>query len=230
MSVQLSLYEELFLLNIHRKGVISLSDRSFSAALLADLIFRGHVTLDTKSRTFGRTKDVIRVIRGDNTGDALLDEFLHLIAKKNDAKEVSRWIREFARKSGGKNRIGERLISRGIVRKEKRHLLSKTHYYAMDERVSTEIAGRVRSCVANGGGGDGKVLVLMAILMDGDELGKSIGEKLHSKDRKRVKAICESDSVAKAIMKALKQLKAEDRAAVSSAVSAGGAVSSGGAC
>jgi len=159
----LSLAGELLLLALDdEKGVII--DRApvkygFIGAILMDLALMNKIDTDLEN---------LMVVDASPTGDDILDEILTKIAQSSTIKTVAYWIITLSQYSRNiEERLLDRLIQKGILRKEEHKILwvfARRRYPIQDDKEEKEVKTRIREVVLSDMIPDPRDVVLISLI------------------------------------------------------------------
>ncbi len=204
----LKLMEEVILLALDdRKGVFIGAASgtvlfTVGAAVMMDLTLSGRAEITGRKVTL---KDP------QSTSDDILDDALALLRKWNKPRNLRDAI---GRTANGvrklKKRLLERLVERGILRKERRSFLFLPYsvYPTADEYPETLVRQRVRGIVLEGHAAEARDEVLIA-LMDAGGLTNAVFDKSERKGAKaRLKEIAKNSQAGKAVKELIDMMHA----------------------
>src|SRR5262245_1162990 len=147
MHASLWLYEELFLLTVNQeRGTIPMAASSYVliGAALMDLVLENRIRIEKK----GPSNRIV-MARTSLTGEPLLDECLERI-RKSKPRSLQFWVRALGRLPNLTHGTAERLVRRGIVRREVQPFLfffTRRVYPIVNRRKRTELVERLRTSV-----------------------------------------------------------------------------------
>jgi Golgi phosphoprotein 3 len=158
----LTLFEELYLLALNEeKGNFIQSTRemlpfAFSGALLDELALRKKIILNSKSR--------IEVADNSPTGEEVLDKALREIQAVDKTKKPVYWVSHFTEpQKKTRERLGERLASRGILSQEdNRFYRISSGEQAVPSKY--EMKQTLRSLIFMNGADESRALALLTLL------------------------------------------------------------------
>lgn len=140
--------EEIYLLALDdQQGVIkplpvSALDYALAGALLMDLALLDRIDTDLKD---------LRVENVEPTGDPLLDDTLRELQSEPQTHPTAYWLKRLADQSKRiQERVLERLVAKGILRRENRRILwvfEVRRYPLMDNREVKEVRARLRDLI-----------------------------------------------------------------------------------
>jgi hypothetical protein len=218
----MSLTEDLVLLLLSpdtgRAVVDSTSfDRAIGGALLLDLATRERITADGDG-----AKARLTVADATPVGDPLLDAALARLDKPVKAQKA---VERLAR--GTRTLALERLVERGLVRRERSRLLGVlpvTIWPPVDAGPRAELRGRVAAVLLDGAQPDQHLTMLIS-LVHAVKAEHKIVDGARRKLRARAAEVTEGEWVGKAVRKAIQAVEAGVAAALAGAAAAAGSSS-----
>lgn len=218
-----SLLEELLLIAYSDQGTLVTSvaavDCGLAGAVLMELMLAGRLTL---------TKRAVTVVSDEPTGDPLLDEALTRIRTSRPAAP-RKWVQVL--RGGLQDRVLERLVARGVLRREKRRVLlifPQTRYPSVtgaEPALETDARQRLRAMVTGEGPADPRTAALGA-LVQAVKLDRRVFPDLSHRERKhRLTAAVASGWPDRTIQQAIKDLQ-DELAIMAAVVASSAAVSS----
>jgi anti-anti-sigma factor len=158
----LSFIEEVYLLALDdQRGVIKptllpILDCALAGALLMELALCGRVDTDATG---------LRVISGEPTGDALLDDALRELQRQPEPQPTSYWVEKLTDTARHlQDQALTRLLAKGILKQEDRRLLwvfAVRCYPVMDDREVKEVRTRLRELIQSDDLPDPRDVVLL---------------------------------------------------------------------
>jgi hypothetical protein len=212
----LTLAEELLLLVYNDEGTAELSNPALSHGLggsvLLDLTLAGRVDVADKKVT---------VTDPTPTGEPLLDEALQRIGESKKPRSPKDWINRLG--SGLDDRVLDRLVTAGILRRERDKVLwvfPRTRYpapHGVQPPVETDLRQRLTAAVT----GDGPVeprLAALCGLLRAVGLDKKVFKDLpRDRVKERLARIAEGDWASAATKRAIEEAQAAMMVAISTA-------------
>lgn len=215
-TAELTIYEELFLLAIHKHhGRARLPAAAVGSSILAELALRGHVAFLRRDNPMVGEYYVVKAIKDEPTGDVFLDECFDLIHEEDGVveKRLHVWANEFGCESNGVEKkklfIASTLVGKGIVAEENGRddmmrkcwgmwRSKKRRWKVLDVTSVHAIGNRIRSAVLHGSDDDRtKVLTtLIWIFKLAGELFEFSGSKVPSA---KVRERCDASSFGRAL-------------------------------
>lgn len=202
-----SLLEELLLIAYSDQGSLKASagvvDYGLAGAVLMELMLAGRLTL---------TKRAVTVVSDEPTGDPLLDEALTRI-RTSRRTSPRKWV--LTLRHGLRKRVLERLVARGVLRREKRRVLlvlPQIRYPSatgMTPAPEIDARQRLRAIVAGTGPVDPRTAALGA-LVQATGLDREVFPDLPDRERKhRLATVVASGWPDQAVQQAIKDLQNE---------------------
>lgn len=212
----LSLPEEIMLLALHDEkgttGLESMYQYAIGGAVLAELVMRGRVRLDTSK------KKLVHLVNAKPLGDPLLDDCLTKMSVARKSAGAQTWVSRFAGVKNLKHHLAERLCDHGILRADREKIMllfSRRIYPEIDPAPERNLIERLRQAIfSEGGNVDPRTVVLVA-LADSASLLNKIFDKKELKGRKdRIARIVEGEAMAEATKEAIEAVQAAVMVAV----------------
>lgn len=210
-TAPLHLYEEVLLLALRNdKGTVAASvmyQHALGGAILAELIFDGHVRIATEGRS-----SYAEVIRSARVGDPLLAECLNRIATAKRRAKLETWIERFGNTSGLRHRVAGQLVDKGVLREdEKRMLLLFTRriYPELDPTHERRIVQRLEQAIySDTVTVDPRTTVLVALAHHANLLKLNL-DRARLKTRKdRIRAVIAGNAIGSAAKQAIEAAQA----------------------
>jgi hypothetical protein len=215
MHAGLWLYEELFLLALNpERGAIPLTaplEHVIIGAALTDLLLDDRIRIEKK----GRSNRVV-VFRTSLTGEPILDECLERIRKSQRTKSVQTWVATLAGLKNLTHGTAERLVRRGIVRREEQPFLvffTRRIYPIVNGAKRAELVEHLRTCVRTEGEPPARAAALLALLKYAGLLATLFDSAERRTHRTRIKQIAKSHPMVGAVDDALAAVHAVAAAA-----------------
>ena len=162
----LILAEELFILALDpEKGnipgsLVAQLQYGVSGALLAELALMGKIGVDDKKK--------LELLDCSLCGDELLDRTLTKIVKSDRLRKMTHWVKLFGSNSKKTYKeLGERLVEKGILKKEPRKYLWVIPSEAFPEKDASAkylIKNKLRAVVLTGKKPEADVLALLSLV------------------------------------------------------------------
>ena len=190
---------------------------ALGGALLVELALAGAVEVEERTGAW-RTAKVLAV-EGAAPGDPLLHDAYETVAQKpRTAQDLVDRLGK-----GAKDQLAERLVGRGILRRDETRVLGlfpRTRWPAVDSTHEDEVRRALTATLVQGAEPDQRTGALVALLSALDKAHRVVDhEGLPSREvRRRAKQLADGDWAAKAV-----------RDAISASTAAIGAVAAGGA-
>ena len=133
-----------------------------AGALLSDLALAGRVDTDPEKLT---------VINDEATGDALLDDALRQIAEEKTPQTTAHWLTVLSRDARRIQEAAiERLVERGVLRREERKLLwviAERRYPTVDNHERIEVLTRLAKLILGDALPEPRDAILISLLTGG---------------------------------------------------------------
>ena len=158
-----SLVEEILLLSLDDASgsFLKLPEYSLelatSGAVLMDLALRDRIDADLER---------LMVVRDEPTGEPVLDAVLREIARAPDAHDLRGWLLQLAWVRFVRERALERLVERGILRREDKRLLwvfGSRRYPVVDDQEQREAKLRILEILRGGAIPDPRDVILISL-------------------------------------------------------------------
>jgi hypothetical protein len=219
----LNLGEELMLLALHDKKGTVLSSASMSlkyglsGAVLMELVLRGKLRADKKN---------LVIVDAALTGDDILDEALTKIKQSKRDRNIKYWVGKLSRGiKDFKGRLLDRLIGKGILRKEKRRILGaipSRRYPMKDTKAEQEVRNRIRAVILGGANLDPRIVMLISLVRACGLVNEIFSREERKLAGKRLKEITKKELIGKVVS----DMVAEIMAAIVACIVASTAASS----
>jgi hypothetical protein len=222
-TMESTVTRQFVMLALHpEKGRVTIQDPHFRYSLIGayfmDLLKNGEISMTNKRLTSSFLRN----------GDQLHDRVADIIERSSRPKRFSYWIRRFSQKSRLIfNETVNSLISRGILRHEKRYFLNLipyNRYYFIDVRSRNEIIEGLRGVLLYGREATGDQMMLIALLKASSAHSIIARQK---EERKILKKKCTDILQKDELSSEMNKVIIEVRAAIASSVSISLAASSG---
>ena len=159
----LSFAEELLLLALDdEKGTIidkTSIKYGLVGALLMDLALANKIDTDLEN---------LMTVDTSPTGDDILDDVLAQIAQSDKTRTTAYWLVRLSEGSSTiKERVLDRLIQKGILRREEQKILwvfARRRYPVMDDKEEKEVKTRIREVVLSDSIPDSRDVVLISLI------------------------------------------------------------------
>jgi hypothetical protein len=209
MDTKLSLAEELLLLALNEeKGTVLMAGATglpygLAGAMLIELTEAGLVRVEGK--------EVIAAAAG-SARDELLDEALAVIRASKRTRSLGHWVGKIGR-SGGKikGRLLDRLVAKGILRREEHRLLlifPTTRYPETDPTPEYRIRERIRAAVRGFTPPDEHTAALISLVHACDLTGVIFEKGERREAKKRAKEITLGQPIGSAVARTVEAVKA----------------------
>jgi Golgi phosphoprotein 3 len=197
--LMLKLSEELLLLALRDKKGTLVS--SASTALKFGLA--GAVLMElTLQRRLSIAEDKFTVSDPTPTGDDILDEALAKIKASQKSRKAKHWVSKLAGIKKMKERLLDRLVNEGILRREEHRILrviSTKRYPTAYSGPEMKLRGRIRSVVLDGKTPDERTVIIISLLSACKLVNEVFVKEERKEANKRIKEICKGEAVGKAV-------------------------------
>ncbi len=195
----LNLPEELLLLALRdKKGTIVTSASTalgygLAGAVLMELTLEGRLVIE---------KGKFKLIDTTPIGDDILDDALSKIKSSRKNRKPAYWVSKLSGIKKLKDRLLERLVHKGILRREEHRILRvipSKRYPTVYAEPEKKLRDRIRAAILNGVEPDEHTTIVIS-LVSACNLVNEIFEKDERKAaRKRMKEIIEGEPIGKAV-------------------------------
>jgi hypothetical protein len=218
--MKLNLAEELLLLGMQdEKGTVVLSAGTalpygLGGALLMELMLEDRLDL---------ADEKVIVIDPSLTGDDVLDEALANIQQSKRNRKSRYWVERFCGVVDPQDRLLERLVTKGILRREEHRILwvIPTQRYPTDEEEpELEVRARVRAAVRADDPPDTRTTLLLSLVDACDLVGEIWSKGERKPARKRIKELVAGEPIGKAVSDTVAMILAAVIAASTAATAA----------
>jgi Golgi phosphoprotein 3 len=222
----LKLSEELLLLALKDKKGTLVSSASMAlpyglaGAALMELTLRGRLRL--KDGKFA-------VNNPTPTGDDLLDEALTRIRSSKKERKSKYWVSKLSGIKKMKNRLLDRLVDQGILRREERRILRvipSKRYPTVYSGPEMKLRERIRSVVLEGKKPDERTMIIISLLYACKLVNEVFEKDERKKAKERIKEISKGDAVGKAVSDTVAGIQAAVMVAITASTVASTAASS----
>lgn len=218
--VRLDLPEEVFLLSLRDDGRFGVAGLQYAlgGAILAELAFRDRVAVTGSGR-----KQRVGLLNASPTGVALYDECLGRVRDSRRPRPPAHWVSSFGVAAKARNRVGERLGERGVLRIERRRVLlvfpSRRHLQ-IDGGPRREVLLRLGGVVLDGqSDAERRTVALLAVAHGVGLLRFAFGRKAMRPYRAAVKQLVKDDPFGRAVRDAVAAAQAAQAAATTTTTS-----------
>lgn len=204
--MKLSLPDQLTLLAIDdEKGNFIADSTSFSYAIAGAVILE--LALEER---IDISHEMVQVKDRTKTGDAILDLYLDLMINSKKERKIKSWVERVGNKAEQiKKDTISKLIAHQILEKKEEKILwvfSVNKYPAQDSRPENRLRSRLYDIIVNAHKPELMEIMLLN-LIESCSLGKEVFGKDYVKlFKKRIKLINESDELASAVNKSIKEI------------------------
>lgn len=213
----LQLAEQLFLLALNEgKGNVSSSALlryGLAGGLLADLALAGRISFAD-----GR----VSVHDTEPTGDPALDAVLHALDEAGRERKLTYWLKELASRPF-RDLPANRLVERGILRKEKKCFLWAASIETPPEEgapIRYQIKRDLRAVVLAGQPPEPQQIVLLSLIRSCWMLNRVFTKDERKAATRRIRELIREDPIGQSIARALKEIEEAAAAAVTLAAAA----------
>lgn len=159
----LSFAEELLLLALDdEKGTIvdkTSVKYGLAGALLMDLALANKIDTDIEN---------LMIVDASPTGDDILDDVLAQIAQSKGTRTTAYWLVQLSQSSSTiKERLLDRLMQKGILKKEEQKILwvfARRRYPVRDDKEEKEVKTRIREVILSDSIPDSRDVVLISLI------------------------------------------------------------------
>jgi Golgi phosphoprotein 3 len=206
----LSLPEEILLLALHDEkgstGVESMYQYAIGGAILAELLMRNRVRLDSSQ------KRTVHLVTAKPLGDPLLDECLGRLSAARRPAAAQTWVSRFAGIKRLKHRLAERLCERGILRPDEDKVMlvfSRRTYPQIDPQPEQAVVQRLRQAIFTDSRHlEPRTVVLVALADSAGLLRNVFGKKELRNRKQRIAGIVQGEATAEATREAIEAIQA----------------------
>lgn len=195
----LSLAEELLLLALHdEKGkIVSAASMSLlyglAGALLLELSLRDRITIENKKL----------ILRDDKlTGDEIIDEAIVKIRQSKKPHKPDHWVSKLSGMKNMKDRLLDRLVYQGILRKEEKKVLwvfPSKQYPTVNGKPERDARALIRAALLDGAPPDERTKTIVSLVVACDLINEIFPKGERRRAKKRAKEIAASDPFGKAV-------------------------------
>jgi len=209
MDTKLSLAEELLLLALNdEKGTVLMAGATglpygLAGALLVELIAAGLLRIEGKA---------LVAAPSGSARDEILDGVLSEIRSAKRTRDIKHWVGKVGR-SGRKikAKLAERLVAKGILRKEEKRLLlifPTTRYPQVNPRPEYGVRERVRAALRGMTPPDERTAALISLVHACDLVGPLFEKGERREAKKKAKEISANQPVGSAVARTVEAVKA----------------------
>lgn len=210
----LTLFEELFLLSLHEKKSIELSNDytlryGLAGAILAELIEMGRISIDDKKRV---------ALRNDAlTGQDLLDEALMKIKDSVKEHKLAYWIDHLSCGKKEQMKLISALEQKGVLRQEEKRFLWVIPYTVlpdMDASAKYALKERLRRAVLTQKTVDTREMILISLMKACQMLDHLFTRDEIKSARRKVEQLVKDELLGSAVTELIAEIEAASAAAV----------------
>jgi hypothetical protein len=209
MDAKLKLAEELLLLALNEeKGTVVMAGSiglpyGLAGALLIELAADGLIRVEGKE---------LVAAPGGSARDEVLDEVLGVIRSAKRTRDLKSWVGKIGRSAGKlKGRLLDRLVAKGILRREEHRLLllfPTTRYPETNPMPEYAVRERVRRALRGMTPPDGHTAALISLVHACDLVGVLFEKGERREAKKRAKEISASQPIGDAVARVVEAAKA----------------------
>jgi golgi phosphoprotein 3 len=205
-KIMFNLSEELFLLSIDDdEGVILGSAKKtlpygMVGAILAELALSERINIDSGK---------LILVDTTLTGDPELDETMQLLGASKKPHKITYWIKELASQKIVK-RIASRLVDKGVLRREEKHLLWVIPFEAFptqDASAKYWIKQHLRDMVLGGAKPEANTIVLLSLLKACQLLNIIFTKDERKAATKKIAELVTGEGFGEAVAKSIKEIQ-----------------------
>lgn len=195
----LKLTDELLLLALRDKKGTLVSSASMAlpyglaGAVLMELTLRQRLHLEDKK---------FSICDPTPTGDDILDEALAKIASSKKSRTPRYWVSKLSGIKKMKNRLLDRLVYEGILRREEHRILRvipSKRYPTVYSGPEMNLRERIRSVVLDGKQADDRTMIIISLLSACKLVNEVFDKEERKRAKKRIKEISKGETVGKAV-------------------------------
>jgi len=175
-------------------------ENALAGAILMDLALMNRIDTDLEH---------LILIDGSPSGDPLLDEVLALIRKYPDSKSTAYWIEEIRYHIGEfRDHIINRLIDRGMLKKEEKKLLGiiPQKLYAVPQSAEArEVRERLRTTILSDDIPDPRDVLLISLMVSCNLIDRLFSRQEREAVLERIDRVAQMDLIGQAVYKTILQ-------------------------
>jgi len=175
-------------------------ENALAGAILMDLALMNRIDTDLEH---------LILIDGSPSGDPLLDEVLALIRKFPDSKSTAYWIEEIRYHIGEfRDHIVQRLIDRGMLKKEEKKLLGiiPQKFYAVPQGAEArEVRERLRTTILSDDIPDPRDVLLISLMVSCNLIDRLFSRQERETVLERIDRVAQMDLIGQAVYKTILQ-------------------------
>lgn len=211
MINRLPLHEEVMLLALRDEiGTISSKAQFYpqivAGGILSELLLIDAIDISTDK------KQLVEVITGTITGNDVLDEALEKINNKSKNMPLKYWLNQIAGISKLKNKVGQSLCEKGVLREEEAKILwvfSSTRFPENDPSVEKALINRLQLAIFSDSDNiDVRTSTLLALLQQSHILEIPFDPDELKRRKQRIEALVSGTMVSDATAEVIKTIQA----------------------
>ena len=206
--MELNLVEEFLLIALDDdKGVFVIDSThlhyGFAGAVLLELALRDKIAIDG---------DYVRLKSSSHEPEVALNKTIDLIAASEKTRKTKDWLGKIAQKAGEmKNDTLQRLIDRGILRKEEHKILwiiPNNKYPMSNSNPENKVRERLKNVMMHGAKSEPRDIMLLSLIDVSDLTKEAFRDQSDYKEVKRkIKEITEDIRISQAINKSIREIQ-----------------------
>lgn len=206
--MELNLVEEFLLIALDDDRGVFVIDSThlhygFAGALLLELAVRDKIAIDG---------DYVRLKSRSHEPEVALNKAIDLIAESSKPRKTKDWLGKLAQKAGEmKNDTLQRLIQRGILRKEEHKILwiiPNNKYPMSNSNPENKVRERLKNVMMDGGKSEPRDIMLLSLIDVSDLTKEAFRDQADYKEVKRkIKEITEDIRISQAINKSIREIQ-----------------------
>jgi len=202
----LAIHEEILLLALRNDTGTVAGGATYAyaigAAIVAELVLRGRVELDTSGR-----RPLAQVVDRAPLGEPLLDEALQRMADAKRRAALPTWVQRLGHLRRLKHRVAQGLVDRGILRADEVRVLGifpRTVYPEVDPAPEREIVARLeRAVFIDGTEVAPRTVVLLSVANAAGLLRQVLDRKRLKTRKRRIEAVVNGEAMGRATREAI---------------------------
>lgn len=206
--MELNLVEEYLLIALDDdKGAFVIDSThlhyGFAGSILLELALREKIDIDG---------DYLHLKNPNAEPEAALNQAIALIAESDKTKKVKHWLDALARKAGEmKQATLQRLIERGVLRKEEHKILwiiPNNKYPTSNSNPENKVRERLNNVILNGAQSEPRDVMLLSLIDVSDLTKEAFRDQSDYKEVKRkIKEVTEDIKISQAINKSIREIQ-----------------------
>lgn len=206
--MELNLVEEYLLIALDDdKGAFVIDSThlhyGFAGSILLELALREKIDIEG---------DYLHLKSRSSEPEAALNQAIALIAESDKTKKVKHWLDALARKAGEmKQATLQRLIERGVLRKEEHKILwiiPNNKYPTSNSNPENKVRERLNNVILNGAKSEPRDVMLLSLIDVSDLTKEAFRDQSDYKEVKRkIKEVTEDIKISQAINKSIREIQ-----------------------